>query len=148
MYNKDSQPKEANMTEERRYDADKLVRVYIKMRDARDALTREMEEKINDIKAQMELVETELLTICKSTGQDGGKTSHGTFSRTVKTRYWTNDWGSMYAFIKEHDAVELLEQRVHQTNMKQFLKENPDLLPEGINVDSKYSISVRRSTAK
>ena len=45
-------------------------------------------------------------------------------------------------------AVELLEQRVHQTNMKQFLKENPDLLPEGINVDSKYSISVRRSTAK
>ena len=127
-------------------DATKLVSAYIKMRDAKDALTREYEAKINEVKEQMELVEQALLEICKETGQDGGKTAYGTFSRTVKTRYWTNDWGSMYSFIKEHDAIQLLEQRVHQGNMKQFLTENPGLLPEGLNTDSKYSITVRRAS--
>lgn len=127
-------------------DATKLVSAYIKMRDAKDALTREYEAKINEVKEQMELVEQALLEICKETGQDGGKTAYGTFSRTVKTRYWTNDWGSMYSFIKEHDAIQLLEQRVHQGNMKQFLSENPGLLPEGLNTDSRYSITVRRAS--
>lgn len=127
-------------------DATKLVSAYIKMRDAKDALTREYEAKINEVKEQMELVEQALLEICKETGQDGGKTAYGTFSRTVKTRYWTNDWDSMYRFIKTNDAIQLLEQRVHQGNMKQFLAENPGLLPEGLNTDSKYSITVRRAS--
>jgi len=127
-------------------DANKLVAVYIKMRDAKDALTRDYDTKIAEIKEQMDLIEQSLLEVCKSTGQDGGKTSHGTFTRTVKTRYWTNDWDSMYQFIKQHDAIELLEQRVHQSNMKQFLQDNPGQLPQGLNADSKYAITVRRTS--
>jgi hypothetical protein len=127
-------------------DADKLVAAYIKMRDAKDAITREYDAKVNEIKEQMELIEQALLEICKSTGQDGGRTTYGTFSRSVKTRYWTNDWDSMYRFIKEHDAVQLLEQRVHQGNMKQFLQENPGTLPEGLNADARYAITVRRAS--
>lgn len=126
-------------------DATKLVAVYIKMRDAKDAIAREYEAKVNEIKEQMEAVEQALLEICKTTGQDGGRTTHGTFSRTVKTRYWTNDWGSMHSFIKEHDAIHLLEQRIHQTNMQEFLRDNPGTLPQGLNADSRYSITVRRS---
>jgi hypothetical protein len=52
----------------------------------------------------------------------------------------------MYSFIREHDALELMEQRLHQTNMKQFLTEHPELLPDGLNVDSRYAITVRRAT--
>lgn len=131
---------------EKTVDADKLVKVYVKMRDAKAALVREHDEKIAELDQQMSLIEAELLEICKATGQDGGKTSHGTFTRGVKTRYWTSDWSSMHAFIKEHDALSLLEQRVSQSNMKQFLQENPGLLPPGLNVDSKYSITVRRAS--
>ena len=127
------------------YDANKLVAAYIKLRDAKEALAKEYDVKINDIKEQMELIEGALLDVCKTTGQDGGKTSHGSFTRSVKTRYWTTDWGSMTKFIKQHDALELFEQRIHQSNMKSFLQENPNLLPDGLNVDSKYSVTVRRS---
>ena len=134
------------MTEAIKYDADKLVKVYIKMRDAKAAMVAEHEAKVEGLEAQMEAIEAELLNICKTTGQDGGKTAHGSFSRTVKTRYWTGDWSAMHAFIREHDAVDLLERRVAQTNMKQFLQDNPGLMPEGLNVDSKYSITVRRAT--
>lgn len=127
-------------------DATKLVSIYIKMRDAKDALTREYEAKINEVKEQMEVIEQALLDICKETGQDGGRTAYGSFTRTVKTRFWTNDWDSMYRFIKEQDVIQLLEQRVHQGNMKQFLSENPGVMPAGLNTDSKYSITVRRAT--
>jgi hypothetical protein len=51
----------------------------------------------------------------------------------------------MYKFMLEHEAPELLEKRLHQSNMKQFLEENPEVLPSGLNVDSEYTITVRRS---
>ena len=131
---------------EKTIDADKLVKVYIKMRDAKAALVADHDVKLAELDAQMNLVETELLEICKATGQDGGKTAHGSFTRTVKTRYWPSDWDAMTRFVMENNAVDLLERRIAQTNMKTFLRDNPNLLPEGLNVDSKYSITVRRPT--
>ena len=127
-------------------DATKLVRAYIKMRDAKEALTREYDTKLAEIQEQMDTVEQCLLDICKETGQDGGKTAFGSFTRSVKTRYWTNDWGSMYSFIRAHDAPELLERRIHQGNFKEFMEANPGVMPEGLNSDSKYSITVRRTS--
>lgn len=126
-------------------DANQLVKVYIKIRDAKDRLVKQHEEALEKLEQQLDVVEQELLAICKATGQDGGKTEHGSFTRTVKVRYWTSDWDSMYQFIKDHDAPELLERRVHQGNFKEFLQENPDKMPQGMNVDSRYSITVRRA---
>jgi ATP-dependent Lon protease len=126
------------------HNVEQLVKVYIKMRDARQRLQQEFDEADSKIKTQQEAIQQALLELCKETGTDGLKTAAGTVSRTVKTRYWTSDWNSMKNFIKEHDAFELLEQRVHQTNMKSFLEENPNLMPQGMNIDSKYAITVRR----
>lgn len=126
-------------------DANKLVQVYVKIRDAKAAKTKEMEEAIAALDAQLEAIEGELLELCKATGQDGGKTQFGSFRRSVKTRYWTSDWDSMYRFIKEHDMPELLERRVSQTTFKEFLQENPDKMPQGMNVDSRYAITVTRA---
>lgn len=126
-------------------DADKLVKVYIKIRDAKAVKTKELEDEIAKLDEQLGAVEAELLELCKSTGQDGGKTQHGSFRRSVKTRYWTSDWDKMYDFIKEHNAPELLERRVAQTAFKEFLSSNPDKMPEGMNVDSRYAITVTRA---
>jgi predicted metal-dependent phosphotriesterase family hydrolase len=126
-------------------DASQLVKVYIKIRDAKAERTKAMEDEIAALDAQMQVIETELLEMCKSTGQDGGKTQFGSFRRSVKTRYWTSDWDSMYRFIKEHDMPELLERRVSQTTFKEFLQENPDKMPEGMNVESRYAITVTRA---
>lgn len=128
------------------FNADQMVAVYIKMRDEKERLTREFEERTAALKEQMDVIEQQLLELCKTNGQDGGKTRHGTFTRTVKTRYWATDWAAMRRFIQEHDAIDLLEQRIHQTNMKQFLTENPDTIPPGLSVDSRYAITVRRAT--
>jgi len=128
-----------------RVTADKLTAAYIKIRDKRAEILQEYEKQDNQLKEQLEIISNELLALCKETGAESLRTSAGTVIRTVKTRFWTNDWSSMYDFIREHDIPQLLEQRIHQTNMKGFLADNPHLLPAGLNQDSKYSISVRRS---
>jgi hypothetical protein len=127
------------------YPADKLAGLYLKIRDKRDALTREYEEKHKELQEQLDIVADEMLELCKENGADSIKTQAGTIMRSVATRYWTNDWDSMYNFIKENDALGLFEKRIHQVNMKQFLEENPDSFPPNMLVDSKYKIIVRRS---
>jgi len=129
-------------------DLDSLAGIYLKMRDARDAVRREAEAKEKEIAEQMAVVEEQMLEACKSLGADSIRTPHGTIIRSVKSRYWTNDWDSMYRFIKEHDAYGLLEKRLHQTHMKEFLEENPCLFPMGVNVENSYSVVVRRSKEK
>jgi len=127
---------------------DTLASVYLKMRDARDAVRREAEAKEKEIQEQMDVVEQQMLEACKTLGADSIRTPFGTIIRSVKSRYWTNDWDSMYRFIKEHDAYGLLEKRLHQTHMKDFLEENPGVFPEGVNVENSYTVVVRRSKEK
>jgi hypothetical protein len=125
--------------------ADRLVATYVKIRDRRSLLQQEYEKEDNRLKEQLDLVTNKLLDICRETGADGMKTSAGTVSRSVSTRYWTSDWSAMYDFIREHDAVHLLEQRIHQGNLKSFLTENEGVVPKGLNSDSKYTIRVTRA---
>ncbi len=127
---------------------DTLASVYLKMRDARDAVRREAEAKEKEIEEQMQVVEQQMLDACKALGADSIRTPHGTIIRSIKSRYWTNDWDSMYRFIKDHDAYGLLEKRLHQTHMKEFLEENPGVFPEGVNVENSYTVVVRRSKEK
>lgn len=124
---------------------DKLAGIYIKIRDARAKLKSDYEAQDAELQEQMDVIEEQLLEACKSIGADSIRTAAGTVIRSVKNRYWTNDWDSMYSFVREHDAFGLLERRIHQTNMKSFIEENPNLLPMGLNTDSRYSIVVRRS---
>ena len=126
-------------------DLDRLTAIYLKMRDKRDDMRREAEAKDKEIEEQMAIIEAEMLEVCKQMNADSVRTPHGTIIRSVKSRYWTNDWDSMYRFIKEHDAFGLLEKRLHQTHLKEFLTENPDLFPAGVNVENSYSVVVRRS---
>lgn len=125
--------------------ANKLSQIYLKIRDARAELKSRYEEDDKKLEEQMDVIEAKLLDICKATDADSIKTQAGTVMRRVATRYWTNDWDSMYNFVKENDAYGLLERRLHQTNMKQFLEENPDKFPKGMLLDSQYKITVRRS---
>jgi hypothetical protein len=124
---------------------DKLAGIYIKIRDARAKLKSDYEAQDTELQEQMDVIEEQLLEACKSIGADSIRTAAGTVIRSVKSRYWTNDWDSMYSFVRTHDAFGLLERRIHQANMKQFIEENPSLLPMGLNTDSRYSIVVRRS---
>ncbi len=125
-----------------------LVAVYRKLRGALTEAEEAYEAKVKTLKDQLELVSAELLNFCNEQNLDSVKTPAGTISRRVQTRYWTTDWDQMNNFIIEHNALHLLEKRIHNTNMKQFLEDNPDALPIGLQVDNKYVIQVRKPSEK
>ncbi len=124
--------------------AEKLTAVYLKIKDKRAELSADFKEKDTELVEQLDKVKRALLDYCEDQGVDSVRTSAGLFYRSARTRYWTSDWSSMHEFILEHEVPELLDKRVNQGNMKQYLEENPDLVPKGLNVDSEYVVSVRR----
>ena len=123
---------------------DKLTKVYLKIKAKRNELSAEFKEKDGDLRDQQDTVKQALLDHCKEHDVESVRTSEGLFYRTVKTRYWTSDWESVYDFVREHDIPEFFEKRLNQGNVKQFLEENPECVPPGLNVDSEYMISVRK----
>ena len=134
------------MTDEKtpKVPTDKLVKAYLKMNAALTEKRHAYEAEEKVLKDKMAKVKSALLTYCKEENVDSVKTSEGLFFRTVKRNYWTNDWEAMGKFVVEHNVPQLLHERLHQTNLKEFLEANPDLLPPGLNVDSEYSVTVRR----
>lgn len=127
---------------------DDLVGVYLKIRSAIEAKEEQHKAELQALKEQFEVVGNRLLEICTNQGVDSIKTPTGTVTRRVSSRYWTSDWDSMYQFIKANDAPFLLEQRIHNSNMRQFLEDNPDQFPAGLQNERKYTVQVRKPTAK
>jgi|TARA_R110000796_G_scaffold133139_1_gene248670 hypothetical protein len=124
--------------------AEKLTETYLKIRDKRSKMSAEFKEKDKALTAQMDKVKRALLDYCAEHGLDSVKTPAGLFYRSVKTRYWTSDWESMYKFVLENEIPEFFDKRLNQASVKQYLEENPDLVPKGLNVDSEYAIAVRK----
>lgn len=122
----------------------RLTSTYIKIRDKRSALKAEFDAQDKELRDQQDRVKRALLDYCKEQELESVRTDSGLVMRKLKTRYWTNDWESMYQFIVEHEVPEFFTKSLNQSNVKQFLEENPDLLPKGLNIDREYEISVRK----
>jgi len=123
---------------------EKLVKVYLKMNAKMSEIKTAFDAEEKALKEKMVKVKSALLAYCKSQNIESVRTAEGLFYRGITTRYWTSDWESMGKFVIEHNVPDLFEKRLHQGNMKQFLESNPELLPPGLNVDSEYTITVRK----
>lgn len=120
---------------------EKLMQADINMREA----IQKLENEISDIKAKRDQVQAALNEACRTLNVSSLKTKVGTLTRKLKTRYWTSDWPEMYKFLKENDALELMEKRISQGNMKDFVASNPDLVPPGLQATSEYTVSILKN---
>lgn len=126
---------------------EKMVNAYIRIRDKRKEIKEAFEAEDAILETKLDAIARALVEACNTAGTSTLKTPFGTVSKTVKTRYWTSDWAEFYKVVREMDQPELLERRISQTNFKEFLEKHPDKLPKGVNVDSKYDVTVRRASA-
>jgi hypothetical protein len=117
---------------------DKLVAIHAKIK-ARQA---KLDKELADLEEQREEVRLAIKDQMKALGLTSVRTSSGTVSLMKSTRYNTQDWDSFKAFVLEHQVVDLLEKRIAQTNMAQFLEENPGVLPPGLNSVTGFDIRV------
>ena len=129
-------------TEDEVVPIDLLVKIHTKIKSRIDALTKEYDTAVEQLKAQQDEVRFAIKDKMKALGLKSVNTSYGTVSLSTKTRYNTQDWDSFKKFILEHQVVDLLEKRIAQTNMAQFLEENPGLVPPGMNAITAFDIRV------
>ena len=104
---------------------DKLAKVYRRMAAKIQQLTREYETEVEVIKAQQEVVKIALKDQMLKLGVKSVRTDQGTVVLSTVTNYNTQDWDSFKEFMKQYDALDLVQQRISQLNMKRFLEENP-----------------------
>lgn len=126
-------------------DIEKLCSVFIKIRDARSDLKKQYDLRDKQLIAQQDAISGAILDICKDLNVTSLKTAAGTAFKTVKTRYWVSDWEATQKFIIENNAFELMEKRIAQNAMKNWVDECPNNLPPSLNEDSKYQVTIRRS---
>ena len=125
----------------------RLIRTFIKIRDARSEVRAAWEEEDAKLEAQLNIIKEEMLEYFKRPENKGAtnfSSAEGQFIRMTKTKYFTDDWSSFHEFIVEEQVPQLLEKRVSQGAMKQYLEENPDKLPKGLNTVTEYTIQVRK----
>ncbi len=120
---------------------DKLVAIHAKIKAKLELL----DKQIAELEEQRTEIRIAIKDQMKALGLTSVQTSYGTVSLMKKTRYNTQDWDSFKAFVLEHQVVDLLEKRIAQTNMAQFLEENPGVVPPGLNSTTEFDIRVTKS---
>lgn len=120
---------------------DKLVAVHAKIKARMEDLDRQLAE----LEEKRTAIRLAIKDQMKALGLTSVQTSTGTVSLLKKTRYNTQDWDSFKAFVLEHQVVDLLEKRIAQSNMAQFLEENPGVVPPGLNSVTEFDIRVTKA---
>lgn len=125
---------------------EEIVGAYVNIRAAREKLLRKFELEDGELKKDLSVLEEALLSVCNDMNANSINTNHGTVMRKLNERFYCNDWEIFKLFVKEHDALELFERRIHQGNFKSFLEDQKsEDLPPGINVMRSYGVVVRKS---
>ena len=127
------------------FSLEQIAAAIVAIRDEITKINKEADKKVKGLEREKEALEKYCDQKLESAGAETVKTASGTIMRQEKIRFTTEDWEKMYQFIEDNDAFELLEKRIHQTNMRRFLEDNPDKEPKGLNAFRETKIVVRRS---
>lgn len=124
--------------------ADQLAELYVKLRDRRAARKKQFEAEDAKDAERMVRLEAAMKKMCQELNVNSMNTNHGTIIRRINERYWTSDWDSFYKLVLDQQLPQLLERRIAQKSMKEFLGDHPELMPPGLNIDREYAVTVMR----
>ena len=128
---------------------DDLVTTYLTIRNERNTLKNQWEIRDAELKADLEQLEQAMLVACNAINADSIRTGSGTIIKSLKETYTCGDWDNFKQFVVENNALDLLQQRISQTNFKEFMSTRQDEgLPPGISTLREVAITVRKPTSK
>ena len=124
----------------------KLVKAYRALRDKRSENKAAFDKEESALKEKQGTIEQFLLEHCAFNGVTSVKTEEGTFYRKKKVSYWCNDWDKFHTFVLKHEIPQVLQKRISQNNLEEFLNQdgNKELIPEGLQSDAVYTITVQK----
>ena len=130
-------------------DMNELVKAYLTIRNEREKIESEYKERDMQLKADMAILEQEMLAGCNDMRVESLRTDSGTVIKSLKERYTCADRDNFNKFVLETGAVELFEARLHQGNFKEFMSErHHEGLPPGVNVMREFTVTVKKPTVR
>lgn len=128
---------------------EELVKTYLTIREAKSTLYREYQLKNGQLEEDLKQIEVVLLDECSKIGADSIRTSVGTVTRTIKEDYTCGNWDEFKEFVIQENALELLQQKLHQGNFKEYMTNHDgEGMPPGISSIREFKATVRKPTAK
>ena len=124
------------------FSLEQVAAAIVAIRDEITKINKEADKKVKALDREKEALEKYCDQKLEQSGVESAKTASGTIMRQERVRFTTEDWERMYRFIEDNDAFELLEKRIHQTNMRRFLEDNPEKEPKGLNAFRETKIVV------
>jgi hypothetical protein len=124
---------------------DEIVQAYLTIRGQRENIAREFELQDAELKAEQAQLEQVLLEQCNEMNAETIRTGAGTIVKTLKENYICSDWDGLKSFIMENGLIELMQQRLHNTNLKEYLANHDgEGMPPGVSSFREYSIVVKK----
>jgi hypothetical protein len=129
---------------------DKLVSVYLKIRNTKRAESAAAKKRAADLEAQMLQIEAELLRRQREAGTTGFTI------KGIGTTYTDEDMkvsiGDAVAFLDfcrtEDDGLEFLQHRVATTHLQKWMKANPERAVPGLQIHRELRVRVRTANNK
>ncbi len=128
---------------------DRLVKIYVKMREAKAAEVKAHDARIKETyDLPMAQIATELKARAQAEGVEGFKTDFGTVYMATDFKASCADWGAFYGWIMANDAMDFLERRISAGKVKDYMAANDGELPPGVNVFKELVARVRKAGEK
>lgn len=124
--------------------ADKLVELYVALRDKRDGVAKRHKAELAPFAQTMATIENQLLDMLNTQHQTSAAVPAGTYYKATRTSVTVGDWAETLAYIREHDAWELLEARVNKTHATSIMDETGAVIP-GVNISRETTVQIRRA---
>lgn len=126
---------------------DDAIAAYLKLRDKKEQLEKEVEEKVEAIKAKMAKLEAWIKEQADQQGVTSFKTKHGTAFLVTTDFASVADWDSLLKFVLENEHYEMLTKSVSKVAVRDYLQAH-NAIPPGVNYGTKISVNIRRPSSK
>lgn len=127
---------------------DKLVKLFIKTRDAKADSNREAERKEAEYKLIMETCQNQMLKLAQAQGVTGFKTPFGTTFTAVDTKISIADDSAFFSFVKAEGDLDFFERRVSSRHVEDYMKHHEGAAPPGLNIFRENVMRVRKAQEK
>ena len=130
------------------FDAERAVRAYRNLRDARDALRKKYEDEDRLLADKLAQLDAYFLDNLGKLNMMRAATPAGTVYRQVDLIPRVDDWETFYNHIRDTDAFEMLERRVGRAAVRRYMDTHADMPLPGVSVYREWKIGVRKPTDK
>lgn len=126
-------------------DMNAVVQHYLVLRDTKTKMDAEHKARVAEIDAQIKNAESFFLNHLNTIGQTGGKFPAGTLVVKTKTQTNLKDKAAFSEFVKATGQIELMQMRVSSTAVGEYMEQNNNQLPPGVEVTQVRAVEVRRA---